>query len=124
MDAQTFLGAAVGLNPRIPTFGLLFRGGQIAGTPLSYQLTRDCDVIRVMFGCGTALVSTQRIVVGALSNSTFHPRPDIICVNGATQTQWVGRRSLKSGDYVWIDSIGGLGANEFIHIEFEPTISA
>lgn len=123
LDAKTLFAAPAAGQQALPTFGLLFRGGQTAGTPLSFQIVRDCTLIRVMVGPSGVLVSTLKIIAGLLSSGTFHPRADIIVFTGAiTNMNWIGRRPMKSGDYIWIDSVGGLGANDTVNFEFEGVV--
>lgn len=119
MDATTFLMA--GSQPtteKLPTFGVLFRGAQVAATPVSFQMVKDCTLIRIMFGTSGVLVSTQRIIAGLVSS--FSSRADVIALSGTISNMvWEGRRPLKSGEFIWIDSIGGLGANDTVNLEFE-----
>lgn len=123
MDASTFLAAAQPPSLKVPTFGVLFKGPQTAGTPLSFQLTQDCFLIGVNTHGVGVLVSTQRIVASLLSAGTFHPRVDIVCIlEGTVDPVWIGRRPLLEGDHIWIDSTGSLGAADFVNFEFETSL--
>ncbi len=125
LDAETLKAIILpptDLATREPTFQVVFRGAQTAGTPLSFQMIEDADLTYMSAKGSGILVSKTRIVASLLPAATFSSRRDVVAfLEGATTSgSWTGRLRFLAGDFIWIDSIAGMGANEYVNFVFVP----
>jgi hypothetical protein len=121
---ENFLPEGFGGAPSKPTFTLIFRGGQTAGVPVSYTIIEDSTLVRAQGTAGVSgvLLSKSSSVVG-LYPAGWSARRDQICVLSSSTAIWQGRSVFKTGDKVWVDSIGGMGTSDFLTLTFESDLA-
>lgn len=118
VDASTVLAAGGGQLPRLPTKTVFFKGPQTAGVLLSFTITEDCHLVFVGGKASSAILQTIARAMSSVPASTFTLSGVICSINDSGQVA-IMNQPFKAGDKIYVDSIGGLGANEIFYLIFE-----
>lgn len=100
------------IRPR-QTFSRLFYGPQVAGSPLAVTIPRD-SWITYIYGPGSLAGVRVMRTPTAPPVTGWTTTGAIIAVLGGAGCSWIGNESVLSGDKIWVDSSGGLGAADFV----------
>lgn len=100
------------IRPR-QTFSRVFFGPQVAGNPLAVTLNRDCWLTYCYADSAIAGCRVMRVPTAALVTAWTTSGAIIAMLSGAGNA-WIGNESVLSGDKIWVDSSGGLGAANFV----------
>ncbi len=115
MDAKTFLAGGVAEMTR-PTVTYFFKGGQVAGTLISFVVPENADLVFVGGkASGAVLSKIARAITGIPAGWSS---PETICSLDNVGNQVILNQKFNSGDRIYLDSTGGLGVSEYIFCIF------
>lgn len=109
-------GGGFGGGSSRPTRTLFFKGPQTAGTLQQFRMEWSGFLTYASVGSTTALISRGRTWT-SLGASTFHTYSVIGMPSNSNP--WHGRERFENTDYIYIDSIGGLGTSDIVTMVFE-----
>jgi len=121
LNAVAGFGAlsAGGSGSGVPTKTIAFRGPYNAGSIESVKIDQDMDLVFVISNVAAyALITLGR--TAASFGPGWHAGGACVALIQGASGFWMGRQRYKAGDFLYIDSLGNLGTNDFITFTFEP----
>jgi hypothetical protein len=122
-EVEKFVGDLLGgvtggdVSASNPTTTIVFKGPQTAGVLQSFKCPFDGDIVRISADNGT-IISKGRSWTSLSATSWTGDNSVIAHIQNAAYT-WVGRERIHAGDYIYLDSVAGLGTSSVALITVE-----